>query len=70
LGISAAEAALARLIATGMSVSRAAETLGISRNTARTQLKSIYAKTGQNTQARLVARILTGPALLTRRRES
>ena len=64
LGISRAEAALAQLIATGYSVTRAAQELNVTRNTARTQLKSIYSKTGTRGQAQLARLILTGPAML------
>lgn len=64
LGISAAEAALAQLIASGQSVTQAALELGITRNTARTQLKSIYSKTGTRSQSQLARLVLTGPAML------
>lgn len=64
LGITAAEAALAQLVAAGHSVTRAAAELDITRNTARTQLKSIYSKTGTRSQTQLARLILTGPAML------
>lgn len=64
LGISAAEAALAHHLVAGRSVTEAARELNITRNTARTQLKSIYSKTGTRSQAQLTRLVLTGPALL------
>ncbi len=64
LGVSAAEAALAIRLANGLSVAEAAADLEISPNTARAQLKSVFAKTGVRSQAQLIRLILTGPALL------
>lgn len=54
-GLSPAEARLASLIATGISPERAAETLGVARETARNQLKAVFAKTNTHRQAELVA---------------
>jgi DNA-binding CsgD family transcriptional regulator len=54
-GLSPAETRLAALIATGLSPERAAEQLGVTRETVRTQLKAIFAKTGTSRQAELVA---------------
>jgi DNA-binding CsgD family transcriptional regulator len=51
----AAEARLARLIASGVSPEQAAETIGVVRETVRNQLKSIFAKTGTHRQSELVA---------------
>jgi DNA-binding CsgD family transcriptional regulator len=48
----------------GDSVARAAQALGISVNTARTQLKSVFAKTGCNRQSDLIRVVLTSPAYL------
>jgi DNA-binding CsgD family transcriptional regulator len=62
--ITAAEAALAGKLASGLTVTQAAAELEISRNTARSQLKSVFAKIGVHTQAQLVQRILSGPASL------
>ena len=45
----------------------AAERRGVSRNTARGQLKRIFAKTGTNRQAELVRMVLQGPAGYARR---
>ncbi len=53
--LSAAEARLASLIATGMSPKQAAEVLGIARETARNQLKAIFAKTATHRQGELIA---------------
>jgi DNA-binding CsgD family transcriptional regulator len=55
-GLTPAEARLASIIAEGLNPERAAEELGISRVTARNQLKAIFAKTGTHRQSELVAR--------------
>jgi DNA-binding CsgD family transcriptional regulator/PAS domain-containing protein len=57
LGLSAAEARLAAKLAAGDTLKTAAEVLGISRETARVQLKSVFAKTDTYRQAELVALI-------------
>jgi DNA-binding CsgD family transcriptional regulator len=64
LGITCAEALLAQLLAKGCPLARAADHLGLSLHTVRSQLKSIYAKTGLNSQAQLVRFILTSAALV------
>jgi len=53
-GLSPAETRLAALIATGVSPKQAAEQIGIARETARSQLKSVFAKTGTHRQSELV----------------
>jgi DNA-binding CsgD family transcriptional regulator len=53
--LSAAEAKLASVLATGASLEAAADELCISRETARTQLKAIFAKTDTHRQGQLVA---------------
>jgi DNA-binding CsgD family transcriptional regulator len=53
--LSVAEARIAERIAVGVSLEKAAEDLGISRETARNQLKAIFAKTGTHRQSELVA---------------
>jgi DNA-binding CsgD family transcriptional regulator len=58
LGLTRAEAALAVCLVRGQSINEAAVSLGISRNTARTQLASIFARTGTNRQPQLVSHIL------------
>jgi DNA-binding CsgD family transcriptional regulator len=54
-GLSPAEARLASLIATGISPERAAEQLGVARETARNQLKAVFAKTNTHRQGELIA---------------
>jgi DNA-binding CsgD family transcriptional regulator len=54
-GLSPAEARLASFIATGVSPEHAAEILGIARQTARNQLKAVFAKTETHRQSELVA---------------
>ncbi len=61
--LSKAEARLATLLASGMSLSQAAEQSYITKNTAKVQLQSIFNKTGVNRQAELVNLILTSPAV-------
>ena len=60
--LSRAETALASLLGTGLSPKQAAEQLGVTYETARTQLKAIFAKTGVHRQSELVA-LLTRPTL-------
>lgn len=54
LGLTAAEARLTAKLAQGLALNDAAGELGISAHTARTQLKSIFAKTGARRQSELV----------------
>jgi DNA-binding CsgD family transcriptional regulator len=53
--MSMAEARLASVIAAGISPQNAAEELGIARETARSQLKSVFAKTSTHRQGELIA---------------
>jgi len=53
-GLSPAEARLASLMAGGIDLRAAAEELGVARDTARNQLKAIFAKTGAHRQSELV----------------
>jgi len=53
-----AEALLAKHLAEGANLDQSAAMLGISRNTARAQLRSIFAKTGVSQQSMLVSLIL------------
>jgi len=62
LDISDREAELAALLVQGLDVAQVAAQMNISVHTARTHLKSIFAKTGHGSQAELIRRILTGPA--------
>jgi DNA-binding CsgD family transcriptional regulator len=61
-GLTAAEARLASRLGTGDSLENAANALGIAKETARSQLKAVYAKTGTSRQAQLVALLLRLPA--------
>jgi DNA-binding CsgD family transcriptional regulator len=54
LRLTPAEARLGARLATGEALEAAAEALGISKDTAKTQLSSIFAKTGAHRQAELV----------------
>jgi DNA-binding CsgD family transcriptional regulator len=54
-GLTSAEAKLASIIAEGVNPEQAAEELGISRETARNQLKAVFAKTATHRQSELVA---------------
>ncbi len=55
-GLTNAEARLAAAICQGHDLNTAASTFGVSRQTLRSQLKSVFAKTGSRRQAELVAR--------------
>lgn len=56
-GFTAREAALALQLAEGQSLAEAADSLGIGRETARSHLKSLFAKTDTNRQSELLALI-------------
>jgi len=56
-GLTEAEARLATRLAFGEAIETASSILGIAKETARTQLKSIYEKTGTHRQSELVALI-------------
>lgn len=62
--LTGAEALLACLIVSGAGLTEAAARLGVSVNTAKTQLKAIFAKTGCHSQSELVRTISAGPAML------
>src|SRR5262249_23985147 len=64
LGLTQAEAALVLWLVQGRRVEDAADELGISVNTARTQLKRALTKTGTGRQAELVRLALSTPAIL------
>lgn len=57
-GLTPAEAALSELLVAGQTTHQAADTLGIAHETARNQLKAIFAKTTTNRQADLVSLLL------------
>ena len=61
-GLSAAEAEVALLLVYGHSLRSAAEVLGVSEHTVRTQTKKIYARTGCSGQVQLVRNILGSSA--------
>jgi DNA-binding CsgD family transcriptional regulator len=56
-GFTQAEARLAQVLCSGVDLSHAAGQLGITRNTARNQLQSVFAKTGTRRQNELVVSI-------------
>jgi DNA-binding CsgD family transcriptional regulator/PAS domain-containing protein len=60
-GLTPAEARLARALADGLSIAEAAEALSIQLSTARSVLKSVFAKTGTRRQASLVGLVLAAP---------
>lgn len=60
-GLTPAEAEVVRLLATGGRLADAPARLGMSRETARTHLRHVFAKTGTNRQADLVRLVLAGP---------
>ncbi len=57
-GLTRAEAKLASLLADGIGLEQTAEALSVSISTVRSQLKSVFAKTGVTRQAELVALLL------------
>jgi DNA-binding CsgD family transcriptional regulator len=62
-GLSPAEGRMAALLAEGRTLTEAATAAGVSLNTAKTQLGSIFARTGFGRQAELVADIRANPLL-------
>lgn len=63
-GLGKREAALAALLAAGLTLERAAEHLGVTRATARNMLRSVFRKTGTHRQAELIALLLRSPAAI------
>lgn len=59
LGLTLAEARLASVLAEGLTLVDAARKLGIAHNTAKVQLRAVFAKTGVHRQAQLVALLAT-----------
>ncbi len=59
--LTAAEARLALMLASGQSLTEISTTLNLSQNTVRNQLKSVFAKTETSRQAELVALIMSTP---------
>ncbi len=62
--LTTAEAKLVSLLIKDRNLKAIAEQFGLSKHTIRTQLKSVYEKTGTHRQAELVRQIITGPAML------
>ena len=62
-GLSPAEALLASELAAGANLDEASTSLGITRNTVRSQLQSIFQKTGTNRQVELVRVLLSSAAI-------
>jgi len=63
-GLSPAEAALAQRLAAGDTLDGAAQALGITRNTAKTQIRQVFAKVGVQRQADLLQAIYRSPLWL------
>lgn len=63
-GFTPTEAALAILLAKGLTLDEAADTLHVSRNTVRTHLRALFAKTGVGRQSMLIRLILQSVAPL------
>ena len=63
-GLTSAEAKLTLAIVNGGSLESAVARLSISKHTARSQLKSVFQKTGVNKQSELIKKILTSPEAL------
>jgi len=63
-GFTQAEATLALLMANGLTLDEAAEEMHVSRNTVRTHLRAVFAKTGVTRQPMLVSLILKSVASL------
>lgn len=63
-GLSAAEIRLAQHLVDGRTLDEATERFYVSHHTVKTQLKSIFTKTGTSRQAELVGELLSNPALV------
>jgi DNA-binding CsgD family transcriptional regulator len=61
-GMTHAEASLAAILLQGRDLTEAASELGVTMNTVRTQLRSVFDKTGARRQAGLIRILLRGPA--------
>jgi DNA-binding CsgD family transcriptional regulator len=61
LGISAAEGRLVSALVAGQTMADYADTVGISMNTAKTQMRQIFYKTGHNRQADVIRAVLANP---------
>lgn len=65
-GLTTKEAELASLLALGINLESAAQRMNIKFHTARSHLKSIFAKTGVHSQSELVRQVMVGPATYVR----
>lgn len=63
LRVSTREAEVAGLLFAGLSLSEISQRLGVSTHTVRSQIKSIFRKTGTQSQSDLIRRIALGPAV-------
>ncbi len=63
-GLTRAEARVAGALAEGRSLEEVSERFRLSKQTVRTQLKSVFFKTGTSRQSELVRLVLTSPAYL------
>ena len=63
LGISAAEGRLVSALVAGQTMADYADTIGISMNTAKTQMRQIFYKTGHNRQADVIRAVLANPLI-------
>lgn len=61
-GLTTAECRVALLLGDGKSARQICETLGVTENTVRSQIKSIFSKTGVRRQSELIRLLLTHPA--------
>jgi DNA-binding CsgD family transcriptional regulator len=68
-GLTPAEARLALVLTQGHSLKEAAHLCGVTHNTAKSQLKSVFAKTNVQRQAQLVRLLLSAPSLRQHSRE-
>jgi DNA-binding CsgD family transcriptional regulator len=67
-GLTPAQARLASALLTGKTLTSYAESAGISINTAKTQMRQIFQKTGQSRQADLIRVIAANPTIKLARR--
>ncbi len=61
--LSAAESRLVAMLSAGLTLTESARLAKISRNTAKTQLQSVFAKTGHSRQSQLVADVRANPLI-------
>jgi len=61
-GFTPAESALALLLSNGLTLDEASEELGVSRNTAKSHLSTVFSKTGITRQTKLIQLILKSVA--------